>query len=161
MSDNRSGYFRKFSKLILLLLVLLFFSHPPVHAEWSIYKRALLRNNDGNQIRFDTSSAGIRIMFFLRKKDNGVFADRLPSYRIDGHEVYRIEKGKSEYPGLRVSKNRWVRWTISGKEEFSPRLEEFMNGQEAVFQYYRKNGQIVETIFNLKGAREAILEISE
>lgn len=160
MSDNKLVF-----PIRLFFFALLIFAgislHSSVSADWNIYKRALLRNNDGNQIRFDTTSNAIRIMFYLRSNDKDVFADRLPSYRVDENVVHRIEKGHEDYPGLRVNENRWLRWTISPKDELSSRLLEFMNGKEAVFQYYRQNGQVVETVFQLEGIQEAINDIRQ
>ena len=57
-------------------------------------------------------------------------------------------------------KNRWIRWQIhDGKGETNDALLELMNGKELVFQYYLPGGVIKESIFSLKGAKEAIEEI--
>ena len=129
----------------------------PAFAGWSMYKRASIQSKEKNTLRFDGNSKGpIRAWFILKRKTPGVFASKLPQYKVDSGDVRNVEGAKNG----KVSKNRWVRWEIyDGKGTPGPALLEFMNGKTVVFQYYMPDGEIKETTFSLEGAREAIGEL--
>ena len=147
-----------FTLMVCSLSFVLFFSSL-VYANWSIYKKVQIRNSQKNYLRFDTSNGkNIKIWFILKKKDNGVFSKKLPVYRVDNNEVHKICRGKAEN-GLKIKKGRYIRWVISDGKKPSKELKELINGKEVVFQFYRDDGKIMETVFPLEGLKETISEI--
>lgn len=144
--------------MVCFLFFVLFFSSI-VYANWDIYKRVQNRNSQKNYLRFDRSNGkNIRIWFVLKKKDDGVFSKKLPVYRVDNNEVHQICRGKADN-GLKIKKGSYIRWDISDGKQPSKELKELINGKEVVFQYYRDDGKIMETVFPLEGLKEAISEI--
>ena len=146
----------KFLKLVVVVMVICCLAVPAM-AGWKVYKSASIRSKGKHTLRFDKNSGGpIQAWFILRRKTKGVFASKLPLYRVDNDST-RDLKGKKN---SKVSKNRWVRWEIDdGKGTPDATLLEFMNGKTVVFQYYMPDGKIKETTFSLEGAREAIGEL--
>ena len=146
-------------KLLRLGVVvsLVFCFAAPAFAGWNIYKRVSIQSEEKNTLRFDCNSKGpIRAWFILKRKTPGVFASKLPQYKVDSGDVLDFEGAKNR----KVSKNRWVRWEIyDGKGKPGPAILEFMNGKSVVFQYYMPDGEIRESTFSLEGAREAIGEL--
>jgi hypothetical protein len=122
-----------------------------------VYNRAEVHSKEMHKLRFDRHSAGpIRAWFILRRNVKGVFASKLPLYRVDDNPVRHSE----DYENRKVKKDKSIGWEIDdGKGKPSAALLEFMNGTSVVFQYYMPDGEIKETTFPLEGAREAIGEL--
>ena len=146
-------------KSVLAPMLLFFCLAVPAEAGWSIYKRAAIRSQDKNILRIDRQSGSpVRAWFFLRHKAAGAFESKFPLYRVDNHEVRDLESAKDVRTDKK--KNYWVRWHIyDGKGDINDDLRELMNGKEMIIQYYLPGGVIKESIFPLKGAREAIEEV--
>jgi hypothetical protein len=141
---------------MLIVLFLLVFSKP-TSADWSVYKKAEVRSENGHKLRIDRYQKGeIRGWLVLKRKIPGVFESRLPLYQIDDNKVHDLEEIKNKI-SINDNKDRWIRWAISDKNEpISSDLLEFMNGKLATFQYYLPDGTIYEATFKLKGAKKAI-----
>ncbi len=146
-------------KIVFMVFFLLCLMQGAALADWQIYKQVSLRSQEKHVLRLDTSNGrNIRAWFILRRKNKNVFADRLPTYRVDDNCIHEIRKGK-QFKGLKIRKGRWIRWAISQGERPSKDLVELMNGKELVIQYYRSDGKIMEAVFNLGGARQAVEEL--
>jgi len=146
-----------FPLLFLVFLMLVFTSTN--HAGWNIYKRAQINSNQGDYLKFESINGEyIRIRFGLRKQEEGVFLKNLPVYRVDDNDIHIITKGDN-YKKLQIKVGYYIYWVISNAETPSQELNEFMNGQEVVFQYYRDDGEIMEAVFLLDGIKEALKEI--
>lgn len=128
-------------------------------AEWQLYKNVSVFSRDGHGLRLETvNGKNIMIYFILRHEDKLVFDKKFPVYRVDDNNVHRIEKGE-KFRGLRERKGRWIRWEISQGSHPSKALSELMNGQQLVFQYYRNDGKIMEAMFQIGGAQQAIKKL--
>jgi len=144
--------------LFFSVFLMLFFTSTS-HAGWKIYKRAQIKSGQGHYLRFESLNGEyIRLMFGLSRQDEGVFLNKLPIYRVDDNDIHIIKKDKS-YKNLKVRTGYYIYWIISNGETSSKELNEFINGQEVVFQYYRDDGKIMEAVFSLDGIKEAIEEI--
>lgn len=139
--------------------MLLFAFTLPAMADWKIYKRAEVRSNNNNIMRIDRNSGGsVCVWFILNPKVRGVFESKLPLYQVDRNEVNDLQLARKEERDK--DKSHWIQWAIyDGKGALSEDLLELMNGNEVVFQYYLPDGEIRESIFSLKGAKEAIEEV--
>lgn len=131
----------------------------PATADWATYKKAELRSKDKNILRIDRSSNGpVRAQFILRPKVTGAFESKLPIYQVDNNMIHDLQSAKNMKTDKK--KNYWILWEIyDGKGDINDDLLELMNGKEVVFQYYLPGGMIKESIFSLKGAKEAIGEV--
>ncbi len=153
---------RKLRKIIVyfsfpVLFILVFMS--TAHADWDINKRAQIESKQGCYLRFEAINGKyIRFRFALKRKNDGVFSDKLPIYRVDENDIHIIEKEK-RLNELQIRVGSYLGWVISNAQTPSKELKEFMNGQEVVFQYYRDDGKIMEAVFLLDGIKEALEEI--
>ena len=128
-------------------------------SQWTIYRRADLRNKDGHNLRFDSNRGGaVQAWLILGRIVNGVFASKLPLYQVDDKGVHDLQVASKILTDK--EKQRWIRWEISKDgAPVSKALSEFMNGKQVVFQFYQPDGTIKETTFLLEGAKAAINEI--
>jgi len=137
-----------------IFIVMIISSHAT--GEWSLYKRASIKSKEGHSLRIDSSgNKDLMIWFMLKKKTLGAFSEKMPVYRVDELPVRSLDN----ISGLKVKKKRWIRWLISKGKSPSKELVEVMHGKEMIFQYYRDDGRIMEAIFSLEGAKEAVSEI--
>lgn len=143
-------------KLIVVLVLGFCFAAPAV-AGWAVYKSASSKSKEKHTLKFDKNPAGpIQAWFILRGTTKGVFASKLPIFKIDNNPVRDLRNVKNR----KVRENNWVRWEIDdGKGAPDAALVEFMNGKSVVFQYYMPDGETRETTFLLEGLREAIGEL--
>jgi len=159
--DGLTGGFKmfKFMRALAAALILVFFFAFQSAADWTVYKRVEARSEDRNILRIERNSGGPGTAWFiLSSQAKGVFESRLPLYRVDNNEVHDLQNADKMQTDK--NKNYWIRWQIyDGKGYISDDLLELINGKEAVFQYYLPDGEIRESIFSLKGAKEAIEEI--
>jgi hypothetical protein len=144
-------------RLLVFLLVFLI-SVPPCFAGWKVLKRAEIRNQQRDKLRIEVSSGvAVRAWLILGRKKSGDFVYKSPLYKIDKNDVHSLKSAK----GLIVDKNsRYISWIISDKmKPLSRELLDLMQGNQIVFQYYLRDGTIIETEFNLAGAEKAIRAI--
>ncbi len=154
------GKIKKHLFIVLFLLIISLLFVPSNYASWDIYKRVSLRNKAGHRLVFECNkSKYIRVWLKLntQKEENVVF-NKLPVYRVDNYDIHKIGKEKYEKK-IKILVGHYISWIISNRERPSKELREFMNGREVVFQYYRDDGKIMEAVFPLDGAKEAIEEI--
>ena len=149
--------------VVIMSVILAYLSQcVPASAGWAVYKSATTRNSEKHILGIEKLHTGkIRAFFQLDKNAAVQFSMKLPLYQIDNNEVHALQSIQSDRLIIGENDNR-VRWLIySGEGPLSDTLLEFMNGKEAVFQYYLPDGTIKETIFDLEGAREAIETLFE
>lgn len=148
-----------FMRLLAATILLLLCFVVPATADWATYKSAQVRSKDKNILRIDRSSNGpVRAQFTLRPKVTGAFESKLPIYQVDNNKIHDLQSAKNMKTDKK--KNYWILWQIyDGKGDINDDLLELMNGKEVVFQYYLPGGMIKESIFSLKGAKEAIGEV--
>lgn len=142
----------------VLMLGLIGALSAPAYAGWSVYRRVQLRNTKKHRLRFDRGGEGpIRVWLFLKSHKQGNLKTKPPLYKVDGGPVRNL----NAMEGLKAHKTgRWIRWEIDdGKGKPDPALEEFLNGKQVVFQFYRPDGRICETVFELEGLKEAIQKL--
>ena len=153
---------RKIERVIFLFLFSLFlmlFLISTIHADWYVYKRAEIKSKQGPYLRFESLNGEyIKFWFRLPSEDEGAFLNEPPIYKVDGNEIHVIKKGE-DYKGLKIRAGHYITWIISNGDTPSKELNEFVNGQEAVFQYYRDDGEIMEAVFLLDGIKEAMGKI--
>jgi len=140
-----------------VLLLLLLWPCPSAVAEWRVFKYADIENGDQDTLRFYRKwNESIFVMIILKPAIPGVFANRLPLYRIDSNPLHDLKL----YGKVRTNKDSWVKWEIdNGQGPAKENLTEFIKGKIAVFQYYKPDGEICETVFSLDKADEAISEL--
>ena len=104
---------QKYWILLFLAIVVRFMCFPDTTAgDWTINRRADLRNQDGNNLRFDTYHGGsIQAWLILRKITRGVFESKLPIYQVDNNRVRDLQEFSKIATDM--EKQRWVRWEIS------------------------------------------------
>ena len=143
------------------MVILLFTVENSAEAGWNKYKRADAFSLDGKKhsLRFDIGKEHIKIKFTLGMIDPGVFDTKLPVYRIDDNTVHDLNQ-KDVFKNLVMRDGRWIMWDISLLTRPSRRFLEFLNGNVVVFQYYRNDGKIMETSFDLTGLPEALIELT-
>lgn len=148
---------KPFVGTVICLLIICYAQ--PAAADWSMYKKGELRSENRNTFRIDRGGNGpVRAWLVLRTQVAGAFESRLPLYRVDTGKVHDLQSALKVQTDK--NKNRWIRWQIDdGTGEIGTELRELMNGTEIVFQYYLPGGEIQESIFPLKGAKEAIGDI--
>lgn len=142
-----------------MALVSILLMAPARAADWQIYKRVQVRNDDSIILRFDNPDGrGIRIWLVFPRGVAGARSEQPPLYRIDANPVHDLQKQNEVR--FQESNHRWLYWYIHrGEKPFSEDLQEFLRGQKVIFQYYLPDGMIKETAFRLQGLQEAIAEI--
>ena len=159
--EDFTGGFEMFKVMRALPAALILILFPAVQsaADWSVYKKIEARSEDKSILRIERYSGGpVRAWFILSRRAEGAFESKLPLYRVDNNEVHNLQNAEKMHTDK--NKNYWILWQIyDGKGDISDDLLELINGKEAVFQYYLPDGEIRESIFSLKGAKEAFGEI--
>jgi hypothetical protein len=148
----------KFLKSFIIFFFILSFS-VSASAEWKVIKRAQIKNKDKNLLRFERISEGpVRVWLIMKSMEAAISESKMPIYQVDNKNIHDLTYADDLY--MDKGKNKWIRWLISDDKNIpSDDLQEIMNGTFIVFQFYLPDGKIKETIFNLKGAKDAIDEL--
>ena len=161
MSSFKARFLKWGSIALLLTAMPASTAANPAEAGWNTYIIAETFSLDKNKhsLRFYIKNEHIKIKLTLGAAEPGVFDNRLPVYRIDDNTVHDFNQ-RDVFKNLVTREGRWIMWDISMITRPSQQILEFMNGNVVIFQYYRNDGKIMETSFDLTGLQDAMIDLT-
>jgi len=85
-----SGMHYKCNMIFFILITILCLPSSTC-AEWTIYKRIHVKNQNRDLLRFDVVNNGnVRAWLILKPGENGAFETNLPLYKVDNNKVHDL-----------------------------------------------------------------------